>query len=266
MLNLIFKNEKEYEGFLKKFYEYVIDKRDIKHFFFGISFEKLLKDQLLYHSLIIKKPFRHYKENIMQTAPTAIQVKIPQFDEILFVLKMLLEKDEYPKIFIPIVAANIIEIAEETRAQMADAEVKVWKPFEINKELVNDFFNKNRPDARIEKNDDVYISNGLLVPVWTRVLKEKTSIIFIAQVFSASISTSIETFNEFRDELNRKLDYIKYQTRESNTGPVLYSRHEISYSSGLPSRMFMRAIRTFASNFESGFKLDVNELLKIKKS
>jgi hypothetical protein len=266
MLNLIFKTEKEYENFLMKFYEYVIDKRDIKHFFFCISFEKLLKDQILYYPLIIKKPFRYYKENVMQTAPSAIQVKVPQFDEILFVLKMLLEKDEYPKSLISIVAVNIIEIAEETRAQLADAEVKIWKPFEINKELINDFYNKNKTDSRIEKNDDVYISNGLLVPIWTRVLKDKSSIIFIAQIFSASMSTTIETFNEFKDELNHKFDYIRYQTRESKTGPVLYSRHEISYTSGLPSRMFMRAVRTFASIFESGFRLDLNGLLKIKKS
>ena len=79
----------------------------------------------------------------MQTAPTEIQVKVPQFDEILFVLRMLLEKEGYPKALVQIASVNILELIEETRAQSADTTVKVWKPFEINKELINEFFNKN---------------------------------------------------------------------------------------------------------------------------
>jgi hypothetical protein len=264
-LNLLFGDKKEYEKIIKLFYEYVIEKRDIKHFFFEISINKILEDQFSYFPLIVNKPTRYYKEMVMQTAPTEIQVKVPQFDEILFVLRMLLEKEGYPKALVQIASVNIIEIIEETRAQSADTTVKVWKPFEINKELINDFFNKNRTDSRIEKNGDVYISNGLQVPTWTRVVAEKQKIIFIAQSFSASVSTPIEKFNALRDELNEKINYIKYQSRESKLGPVLFSRHEISYESGIPSRMFMRAMRTFASNYESGIRLDTNELLKVKK-
>lgn len=265
MINLIFSNKKEFEKVFKIFYEYVLDKRDLKHFFFGISFNKLIEDQYLYQQFIIEKPLRYYKESILQTAPKEIQVKLPQFEEILYLLRMILEKEGFQKSLIPKASANIIEIIEETRSQSADSTVKVWKPFEVNKELINDFYNKNRTDSRIEKNDDIYISNGLMTPAWTRIVKDKVKIIFMAQSFSTSVSTPIEKFNEFRDELNDKIKNVNYQVRESKMGPVLYSRHELNYDSGIPTRMFMRAMRTFASNFELGIRMDTNELLKIKK-
>lgn len=266
MINLVFSNKKEYEKVIKLFYEYVLEKRDLKHFFFGISFDKLVNDQFLYQHFTIDKPDRFYKESILQTAPTEIQVKLPQFDEILYALRMILEKEGYQKNLIPKVAVNIIEIMEETRAQNADTTVKIWKSFEINKEIINDFYNKNRTDSRIEKNEDIYISNGLLIPTWTRIVKDKLKIIFIAQSFASSVSIPIERFYEFRDQLNEKIKCMNFQVRESNIGPVLFARHELSYEFGIPTRMFMRAMRVFASNYESGIRLDVNELLKVKKT
>jgi hypothetical protein len=264
-INLIFNSKDEYENIVKKFYEYVVDKRDIKHFFFGINLDRILEDQFLYLPLIVRKPKRYYKETVMQTAPSGIQIKVPQFDEICFVMRMLLEQEGYPKNLIPMAATNMIEIMEETRAQIADSEVKVWKPLEIDKELISDFYNKNRTDARIEKNGDVYISSGLPTPTWTRVVPDKTKIIFIAQAFSAGQSTPIETFNHFCHDLNAKIDYIHFHARESNMGPVMFARHEMNYAAGLPSRMFMRAMRVFASNFESGVRLDLNQILKSTK-
>jgi hypothetical protein len=261
-INLVFNSKDEYESFIAKFYEYVVDKRDIKHFFFGINLDRVIEDQFLYLPLIVRKPRRYYKDMVMQTAPSGIQIKVPQFEEICFVMRMLLEKEGYPKSLIPIAATNMIEIMEETRSQKMDSEVKVWKPFEINKELINDFYNKNRTDARIEKNGDVYISSGLPTPTWTRVVPSKNKIIFIAQAVSAGQSTPIESFNAFCQDLNNKIDYMHFNVRESNFGPVTYARHELNYASGLPSRMFMRAMRVFASNFESGVRMDVNQLLK----
>jgi hypothetical protein len=46
---------------------------------------------------------------------------------------------------------HVIEVIEESRAQKSDAEVMVLKPLEVTNQIVCDFYNRNRTDARLEK-------------------------------------------------------------------------------------------------------------------
>ena len=68
---------------LQLFYDDVLEKKDLRHFFFGMEFKRIIEDYHLYKHFVMAKPERYYKEMVMQTAPTEIQVKAPQFDEIL---------------------------------------------------------------------------------------------------------------------------------------------------------------------------------------
>ena len=73
-----FKEKIEY-GF-ELFYNDVLEKKDIRHFFFGITLQKIIEDYFLYKDFVMTKPERYYKDMVMQTAPSAVQVKAPQFD------------------------------------------------------------------------------------------------------------------------------------------------------------------------------------------
>ena len=116
------------------------------------------------------KAERYYKEMVMQTAPSEVQVKAPQFEEVLISLQNNLRLAGFLKSEIPKLSVHVLEVIEESRAQKADADTpKVWKPFEVNNQLVCDYFNNNRTDARIEKNGDIYCNRGFLYPFWTRV-------------------------------------------------------------------------------------------------
>jgi hypothetical protein len=145
-----FKEKIEY-GF-ELFYKDALEKKDIRHFFFGITLQKIIEDYYLYKDYVMAKPERYYKEMVMQTAPSAVQVKAPQFDEIQISLQNNLRLAGFLKVEIPKLAVHALEVMEETRAQKADADSpKVWKPFEVNNQLVCDYFNANRTDARLEK-------------------------------------------------------------------------------------------------------------------
>jgi len=147
-----FKEKIEYG--MELFYKDVLEKKDIRHFFFGITLQKIIEDYHLFKDFVMPKPDRYYKEMVMQTAPSAVQVKAPQFDEIQIAFQNNLRLAGFLKVEIPKLAVHALEVMEETRAQKADADSpKVWKPFEVTNQIVCDYFNSNRTDARLEKKE-----------------------------------------------------------------------------------------------------------------
>jgi len=250
---------------IELFYKDVLEKKDIRHFFFGLTPQKLITDYHLFNNFVMTKPDRYYKDMILQTAPSAVQVKAPQFDEIFIAFQNNLRIAGFLKIEIPKLAAHILEVMEETRAQKADADhPKVWKPFEVNNQLVCDFFNNNRTDARLEKNGDIYSTRGFLYPFWTRIAHDTKQIILIAQAFPTSTITPLEEVQELCHQVSEKLTHQKFAVRETSSGPVLFARHAFSYSNGVPVRMLLRGAKQFAANFEAAINMDKNQLL-IKK-
>ena len=255
-------NKEKLVDAIKLFYDNVMEQKDLRHFFFGMTTEKLVKDIELYQDFFMPKPERYYRESFSQTSPSAIQIKAPQFDELQITLQTSLRSGGYLKSQIPVLSAKLLEMFEESRAQMADENIKVWKPFEVSNQLVADLYNANRTDARLEKNGDVYGSRGFFYPFWTRVAGDTKQLIFIGQGFSTSVDTPLETVEAFCKQVNEKFTHQKFQVRQSAKGPVLFARHAISYSHGVPTRMLMRAAKQFATTFEGAMNMDTDKLLK----
>jgi hypothetical protein len=255
-------NKEKLVDAIELFYNNVMEQKDLRHFFFGMNTDKLVKDIELYQDFVMPKPERYYRESFSQTAPSAIQIKAPQFDELQITLQTSLRSGGYLKSQIPVLSAKLLELFEESRAQMADENIKVWKPFEVTNQLVADLYNANRTDARLEKNGDVYGSRGFFYPFWTRVAGDTKQIIFIGQGFSTSVDTPVEAVEAFCKQVNDKFNHQKFQVRQSPKGPVLFARHAISYTSGVPTRMLMRGAKLFATTFEGAMNMDTDKLLK----
>ena len=197
-------NKEKLVDAIKIFYDNVMEQKDLRHFFFGMNIEKLVKDIELYQDFFMPKPDRYFRETFSQTAPSAIQIKAPQFDELQITLQTSLRSGGYLKSQIPVLSAKLLEMFEESRAQMADENIKVWKPLEVTNQLVADLYNANRTDARLEKNGDVYGSRGFMYPFWTRVANDTKQLIFIGQGFSTSVDTPLETVEAFCKQVNEK--------------------------------------------------------------
>ncbi len=243
------------------FYDNVMEQKDLRHFFFGMKIETLVKDIQLYQDFVMPKPDRYYREPMSQTAPSALQIKVPQFDELQIVLQNNIRAAGYLKSQVPMIAAKLLELFEESRAQLADENIKVWKPHEVTSQLVCDLYNASRTDARLEKNGDVYGSRGFMYPFWTRVSTDTKTLVFIGQGFPVGIETPKERVEAFCKQVNEKITHQLFQVRESPKGPVLFARHTISYASGVPTRMLMRAAKQFATTFEAAMNMDTDKLL-----
>ena len=57
---------------LQLFYNDVLEKKDLRHFFFGMDIKRVIEDYHLYKHFVMPKPERYYKEMVMQTAPSEI--------------------------------------------------------------------------------------------------------------------------------------------------------------------------------------------------
>ena len=255
-------NKEKLVDAIKIFYDNVMEQKDLRHFFFGMNIDKLVKDIELYQDFFMPKPDRYFRESFSQTSPSAIQIKTPQFEELQITLQTSLRSGGYLKSQIPVLSAKLLEMFEESRAQMADENIKVWKPLEVTNQLVADLYNANRTDARLEKNGDVYGSRGFMYPFWTRVANDTKQLIFIGQGFSSSVDTPLATVEAFCNQVNEKYTHQKFQVRQSAKGPVLFARHAISYAQGVPTRMLMRAAKQFATTFEGAMNMDPDKLLK----
>jgi hypothetical protein len=253
--------EKLVDG-INLFYKNVMEQKELRHFFFGMTVDKLVRDIELFQDFVMPKPERYYRDSFSQTAPSAIQIKAPQFDELQLLLGTTLRSAGYLKSQVPVLSAKLLELFEESRAQMADENIKVWKPLEVTNELVSDLYKANRTDARLEKNGDVYGSRGFFYPFWTRVAGDTKQIIFIGQGFSTSVDTPQATMEAFCKQVNEKVTQQKFQVRLSPKGPVLFARQAISYAHGVPTRMLMRGAKLFSSTFESAMVMDNDKLLK----
>ena len=244
------------------FYKNVMEQKDLRHYFFGMTVDKLIISIELFEDFVMPKPDRYYRESFSQTAPSAIHIKATQFDELQITFQTSLRTSGYLKSQIPELSAKLLEVFEESRAQMADENIKFWDPLEVTTQLVCDLYNANRIDARLEKNGDVYGSRGFFYPFWTRVTNDTRKIIFIGQAFSTSVNASLISVEAFCKLVNDKVTHQKFQVRESPSGPVLFARQTISYSHGVPTRMLMRAAKLFSATFESAMNMDNDKIFK----
>ena len=97
---------------IEQLYEAVGEKRDLRHYFFNIKLENLIRDQLQFHAYSMRKPDRFYREQLLQTATSEIQVSVNVFDEVMLTLDDILRKNGVHKDESPRIAVHLIEIID----------------------------------------------------------------------------------------------------------------------------------------------------------
>jgi hypothetical protein len=251
------------EAAVKTFYNAVCEQKSIKHFFFGITLEKIFENMKIHGDFVVLKPEKYYRDTISQTAPSALQVTPNQFEDIYNCLREILKTQRFLKKQIPKVASYIIENIEESRALIADSEPNVLRSHEVTNEAICAMFNKTRAEARIDQHNDVFIPSGFDYPFWTRVNAKTNEIIFGAQAFPVSSSVQSSQIQEISEQANAKLgNFIMEVDTRTSHGPILFSLHKIKYKDVVPKRMLIRAAREFSSAFETAVSLDKYNYLK----
>jgi len=204
--------------FLKKvitaWHEAVVEERDIRHYFINVTPDILMKDLINYMVFIMRQPDRIYRESPYQSAPLDVQVGSGVFDEVMVVLRKTLTEMGVHRDLVPRLSTQIVEIVEESRAQAEDIVITSWKPVDITPDNIVRFYNKQRGDARLEGNSDIYASRGYAYPFWTRILRDTQQIMFFA---TADIQewSNMDELKKLVAQANEKVPSLKFEAVEA---------------------------------------------------
>lgn len=263
MLSLINKygGERFHKKLVTDFYEEVTAQRAMRHYFFNVPFDKLLDNQMNYGQFIFPKTERAYREPPMQWAPNDIRVSPNVFDEVLITLENLMFKAKVIREHIPPIAWQIIDLCEETRSQTVDTKSMILNSVEFNAETVKEMYSKNKADARIEKNGEVFVTKGLTYPIWNAIKPVDKTIILVGRAF-ANDPGRVNEMNEIKERAAQKVGFMDLKSYASEKVAFIYAERKLSYALDVPVRLIMKCARDFSNAFNEVLTADKDQVLK----
>lgn len=263
MLSLINKHggERFHKKLVTDFYEEVTAQRAMRHYFFNVPFDKLLENQMNYGQFIFPKTERGYREPPMQWAPNDIRVSPNVFDEVLITLENLMFKAKVPREDISPITWQIIDLCEETRSQTVDTKSMILTSLEFNAENVKDMYSRNKADARIEKNGEVFVTKGVTYPIWNAIKPVDKIVILVGRAF-ANDPGRVNEMNEIKDRAAQKVGFMDLKSYASEKVSFIYSERKLSYALDVPVRLIMKCARDFSDAFNEVLVADKDQVLK----
>ena len=106
-------------------------------------------------------------------------------------------------------------------------------------------------DYVIDKDGDLYASDGLEFPAWIEVTKEHKLITFMTYI-RPDVVEGRDWLKRVND-MNRTIVGVQFHWGEEG---VVGGSNWMSYDGGLNVRQFVKMLRRFAGGFRGGFKLE----------
>lgn len=244
-------------------HEEVVAKQEVRHFLFNTSVEQLYKDQLNYMTYILRKSDRAYRENFMQTAPPNVRIGGGQFEEVVQIFKRVLLKEfKVQREDLGRIAYHVLEIIEETRSQAEDMTMTTWKPVDVTANNIDRFYTKSGFSSKIEASGiDISVLSGASYPFKTKIDRENKVLLLTARSY-AHEGVALEQVRAIVDEANTRFPALSYRVATADKVPVFLTDYKLPFASGVPTRLFFRAVKGFSSAFADALDCDREGYLK----
>lgn len=251
---------------LNLLYEEVTNKREVKHYFFNITLDNVIHDQLLYMSYVMQKPERYYREPFLQITKQSIRINGGMFEDIQKMFKGILKKLKVHQDDINRINWHVFQVLEETRDQTEDTTSMVLKPIEISIKGLAELLNDRGLSTKVLENNDIYIFSGATYPIWLRVNEVDNKITLIGQAFPIGTPAQ-ELVQQVAEAANeKKFSTLNFVCMMAGASPILLTRYSINYANGLPIRLLVRLIHHFSNDFATALDQDKEGYLKnVKK-
>lgn len=257
------------EAFLKEllevFFERVLEVKEIRHFLFNVKLERALKDIILYMPYIVKRHDRYYKGILVQTAPSGIRIGAGQFEEIANILRYTLKDFKVGTDDVPPFAGHILELIEETRAQSEDLTQTVFKPVDVSLKSLDMLLSKNGLNSKIDARGDIYVYGGVIYPFHIRLNTENKTIKYIIRAASNE-GVTLEQIQTFLNQAIKSVPKIELKIIELNSVLNIISDLSLPYHMGVPTRLLVRAAKTFTEHFATVLDGDTEKYMKSLKN
>ena len=244
---------------IAEFHRQVVEKREVRHFLFRVTPEKLYTDFLNWQPLVVRKTERYYKQPVvLQTAPVGVRIGAGQFEECFKIFRTLLTNKPYKfeRHDVLRYAADIMESIEESRAQVEDTAPTAWKSVDVNTKTLDRFFVSKGLITKELANGDIDVVGGMAWPVRVHIdVVEKT--ITMRATVQMLDNIDIAALAELQPLIKEKAVGINIKIVDGMMTDTLTCR----YQTPLPQRLFFRAITVFANNFGDAIELDRDRLV-----
>jgi len=107
-------------------------------------------------------------------------------------------------------------------------------------------------DVKMDRDGDLYVTDGLEFPSWVRLLEDDKLIIFVT--YHRFDDPDEEDWPARMNEINHKIPLVQFHW----CGNAIFGHYAMSYEGGLNGRQFIKMLRRFSSTFAQGTLLACN--------
>jgi hypothetical protein len=244
-----------FKNLIFNFFNEVSKDRKIKHYFFNISFDKLLFDQISLNQFLIKREIKGINNFPIQSSSLDIRVSQIVFDLVLLTLQNLLSKYKYTSVENNLFMDQIICIAEETRSQSNDLSPMTLSRMNISTEIVRKIIEKNKSIARVIDTSNILVVEGFETPINIQLVLDKN--IILLQSYAELIdSHNLQEMLSLKKLAEIGNEHCIFKVILINNSYFLYSFFEFSLVQDLPIRLFISAIKNFSHSSNAIFEID----------
>jgi len=248
------------------FFKEVLSDKKIKHYFFNISFDKLLLDQISLNQYIYKKFIKGINTFPLQSASLDIRVSPVVFDMVLLTLQNLLSKFKFSSADNNFFMDQIIKITEETRSQANDLNSMSLSGYNLSIELIQKLMEKSKSLARIIDSSNILVTEGFKTPVNVHLM-QSDKVIRLQSFAELMDSKNYEEMLKLKTSAEVGNPFCIFDVLNLNSSFSLYSQFDLSFVNTLPSRLLISAIKEFAYSANVIYELDANadHIMQVRK-
>ena len=257
-----YEDDKLLKRILKKLYDKVHSEVSMQHFFMDLALDEMLSDVDRFNKFLLDRPEKVYTDSPNQTAESANQVGFATFKEICHELVEILKEERVEEGDIPTLVTEIMEIVEESKAQASDRISTVFEVANISYDHLIETFTDAKIKAEFDEENNLCIRiSGIQTPIYLRFNKKHEYLLLFGKV--PLENNDPNALNKLVDVINQTYPYFPVKAFEEDDYFYLYTEKKFSLHEGLPTRLFIRVTRQFATFFESAIRCDRERILKV---
>lgn len=250
---------KKYGGLpnLKKhldfFYQKVCQERGIKHYFFGVNLDNVIKDQVNFRSFVMRKPEHMYRDLPMQVATVSIRVKPNVFEDVMKTLQAQLKIMGVHWKEIPRMSHHIIEIAEETRSAPTDTVKTIIDPALASVDVLQKAFTKKGLTCSVKETGELSLraGNSVAYPISIQLNASSKQIVVLGRGYARAGVEGAEV-QKIIDAAMTRFPFFALELKKDDEEMFIEAKHPVDYAgAGIPTRMLLNLVKEFSWRFLS---------------
>jgi hypothetical protein len=162
----------------------------------------------------------------------------------------------------PQLTHEILELMEESRSQTNDTVSSKLEAKEVSVDKIQYFLKRYKIISEVMPSKAIMAERGLSHKLWLRVNPEQQEIHIEGRIIILDAAFD-DQIDEILERQTGRESVISLQRETDNAGRRrLLARQALSYSYGVPMRLFVRYLNRFSADFNNVHSLDKENILR----